>query len=365
MLQAITSFLTEFRARAPQLDGPKIERADPCGFCGSRKALQLSRADYWDLMEVDLVRCRDCGLIQVDPMLTAEATAIGCLALYRFQQSGESDRSRRRGLYRAFRRGIAFGMTLRLDGIKPTRVLEVGAGDGYFLKGLQYVFPSASYTCLDVVEEILEAMQQQHGFSTIASAVEDMNWKTLPKFDLVIARDILEHVTKPARALETLTNILVPGGTLFFITPNGWQDAWQMFSRWNVDHVRSEILINHVNYFDAISLREKIESFGLTIRKWYIYDLKTFFRGAGWKLIEQHKARVSSKRPAKQTIEQSGSLSTTFAVANRQPIPKSYESPLLRPLLMLYCWYKHTSFLRVNADTRVGEEIYCLAQKSS
>jgi hypothetical protein len=110
-------------------------------------------------------------------------------------------------------------------------------------------------------------------------------------------------------------------------------------------------------------LRKKIEGHGLKIRKWYIYDLKTFFRGAGWKLIDQHKARVSIRRSALETIETTKTLSSTFKVANQDTIPKAYSWSLLKPVLMLYCWYKHTSFVRVNADTRVGEEIFCLAEK--
>lgn len=364
MLQAFDGALTNFRARFPQLTGPAVQRKDACGFCDSLVGEKLAEADFWDLADVNLVRCSACGLMQVDPMLKPPVVSEGCLALYRYQQLGETERSRRRGLYRAFRHGVAFGVSLKMKGIEPKRVLEVGAGDGYFLKGVQYVFPRATYVGLDLVEEILEALKKEHGFETIYSALEDVDPATMGQFDLVVARDILEHVARPGLVLEKLTQMTCDSGYLFFITPNGWQDAWQMFSRWKVDRTRSELLINHVNYFDPTSLRARLESLNLKIDDWFIYNLKTFFRGAGWRLIEQHKARVSQKRSASETIAKSSNLTKTFAIAAEAAIPRAYRWTFLRPVLFFYCWYKHTPFLRVKPSARVGEEIFCLAQKS-
>lgn len=363
MLQRFSEPLIRFRSRAIQLDGPSIERQDKCGFCDSRNAYLLAKADYWNLQAVDLVRCQDCGLIQVDPMLTKQSTETGCLALYRFQHQGETERSRKRGLYRAFRRGVAFGVDLKIKGIAPKSVLEIGAGDGAFLKGLQYVFPKATYTCLDVVDEILQALKKQHGFESIHSTVEDIDPTTIGRFDLIVARDILEHVTKPGVAMKTMTEILSPGGHLFFITPNGWQDAWQMFSRWKVSKIKSELLINHVNYFDTISLRKQIDMLGLEICDWFNYDFKTFSRGAGWRLLEQHMARPSAQRSAINVIQKTESLQTAFQTASESPIPAAYTWLIARPFLMAYCWFKHTAFVRVDPAARVGEEIYCLARK--
>ncbi len=216
MLLPITGLLTRFRDHFPQLDGPTNVRQDSCGICGSHDSALLAKADYWDLAAVDLVRCRSCGLIQVDPMLTGPDAADGCLALYRHQHEGETDESRRRGLYRAFRHGVAFGANLRLKGITPQRVLEVGSGDGYFLKGLQYVFPGATFVCLDLVKEILEALKSEHHFETIHGALEEVDASKLGQFDLIIARDILEHVSQPGAVLATLATMIGPKGYFFF-----------------------------------------------------------------------------------------------------------------------------------------------------
>ena len=96
MLQAFDGVLTNFRGRFPQLNGPVVQRKDACGFCDSLVGEKLAEADFWDLAEVELVRCSACGLMQVDPMLKPPVVSEGCLALYRYQQMGETARSRRR-----------------------------------------------------------------------------------------------------------------------------------------------------------------------------------------------------------------------------------------------------------------------------
>jgi len=279
MLQPLTFLFTKFRSHYPSIEGDVVERTEPCGICGAMSCEQVAESDYWDLERTRLVKCTTCESMQIDPKLPDAAVQTGCLALYRLQQSGETSASRKRGFFRAFRKGVALGFTLKLSRIDPVRVLEVGSGDGYFLKGIQYVFPKAKFTCLDIVDEILDATSTVHGFESLCTSVENVSIKPRQKFDLVIARDILEHVNEPRRVLENLADLLVPGGYLYFITPNGKQDGWQLFFRWKKHKVAGELLINHVNYFDPMSLRNKLEKLGFILKKYYIYDLKQFFRG--------------------------------------------------------------------------------------
>lgn len=377
MFEQVSPHLKRFRMKFPVPGGEAVMRQDPCGMCGAVDAAKVSEIQYWDLADSQLVRCKSCGHMQLDPMLTGEVMTKGCLALYRHQQSGENSRSRRRGFFRAFRKGVAFGVTLRLMGIRPQRILEVGAGDAYFMIGLKYVFPDADCTCLDIVEEILEAIKTKHGFGTICSSLEKLSPEMLPqessggshkksdaKFDLIVARDILEHVEKPRQVIENLHSVLRPGGHLYFIVPNGWQDAWQSFSRWQVDRLKSELLINHVNYYDPESLKALLVELRFKIKKWYIYDLKTFSRGAGWRMIDRHKAAKSTARSADKVIASTESISSTMADAIKNPVPAVFSVSALRPLLMAYCWFKHTPLVRVRPEAYVGEEIFCLAEKT-
>lgn len=365
MLQILTPFYRMFRNQFQPLEGQSVEREDACGICGAKQGLLLAEADYWDLQRVRLVRCSKCHNAQLDPRLNEKSVETGCVALYRLQHQNETTASRRKGFYRAFRKGVAFATTLKLRGFKPSRILEVGSGDGYFLKGVQYVFPDANCSCLDVVKEILDATESVHGFTSYCSTVESFQVGASEKFDLIIARDILEHVNEPGKALRSLASSLNPNGLLYFITPNGLQDGWQLFSRWQKNHTAGELLINHVNYFDPASLKTFLNSIGLKILDFYIYDFKQFYRGAGWRLLEQHMSPASTKRSASEVIKSTPSLESTFQEAiYTNAIPRAFNLTVLKPVLMLYCWLKHIPKFRLGADAGVGEEIFSLSIKS-
>lgn len=81
------------------------------------QTIRLATADFWDLATTNLVRCTECGHAWLHPSLPPEVVEKGCLALYRMQMAGETDRSRRRGFLRSFRKGAAFGTHLWLRGL--------------------------------------------------------------------------------------------------------------------------------------------------------------------------------------------------------------------------------------------------------
>lgn len=365
MFQFLTPLYRNFRERYQPLTGPPVRRQEACGICGEWEAAELAQADFWDLQQVDLVRCSSCRNIQLDPMLQPSVVEKGCLALYRLQHQNETTGSRRRGFYRAFRKGVAFGTSLRIRGIEPRRILEVGSGDGYFLKGVQFVFPNAECACLDIVKEILDATEKVHGFASYCSALESFKVADHEKFDLIIARDILEHVSEPGNAIRNLAGALNNLGLLYFITPNGLQDGWQLFSRSKKHNEVGELLINHVNYFDPTSLKSFLQSVGFEVLEFYIYDFKQFYRGAGWRLIEQHMARRSARRSAAEVLQTTPSLEVTFQEAiDANAVPRVYRLQSFRLFLMLYCWLKHMPKFRLSAEAGVGEEIFALARIS-
>ena len=231
------------RGLPPRLEGRPVTRHEPCDFCGHHEAILLAKMDYWDLSEHDLVECSKCRLIQIDPMLTEENLALGCRAFYQFEKRQHGLGEIKRGCLRNFRKGISFAMELRALGMKPTRSLELGAGDAYFSRGLKYVFPELDVWCLDVVLEIRAQIERQHGFRTIAVAPEAMSPENAGTFDLVIGRDILEHVRKPQKVLQNVFSILRPGGVFHFITPNGYEDVW--FDLWLLETSTDSIRTSH------------------------------------------------------------------------------------------------------------------------
>lgn len=345
--------------------GPLEERRDPCGFCNSRQGYFVAKADYWDLAEVRYMRCPQCEMVQVDPMLNREITAKGCEAYYLREVRREGRKNLTKNRIRSFRKGVYFAWRLKRLGIKLQNVLEVGAGDGYFSRGVQLAFPEARYTCLDLVPEVLQQIRQTHGFNTLLGTPEELtSLSKNEKFDLIIARDIIEHVSLPAQVLENFAQSLISGGCLHIITPNGYEDIWTSYCHWKLKGESSEMLINHVNFFAPRELREKLESLGLKPLLWYMYDFNGTRWGRARKVSASQMSATSQKLSAEKTIQEAGRSTGPLEVKSSEVLDKWWVQPRHPWVTFLYCFWKEQRRFTLPADMGIGHEIFGLFQKS-
>jgi len=90
--------------------------------------------------------------------------------------------------------------------IQPSKVLDFGTGEGYFLEQLKKRgLTFKSLVGIDLREDALnEARLRNHSYEFIK--VDLFDWNIEHKsFDLVIASELLEHLEDPARFLERLS----------------------------------------------------------------------------------------------------------------------------------------------------------------
>ena len=121
--------------------GEIIERKENCRLCGEKRGMQIGLVDYWDISSNKLIKCTSCGLVQLDPMLTQEETAKGCLAYYIEESLRVSEKSQGKDLVRNFRRGVLFASFLKRKNYHPKEILELGPGSGYFSLGSMGLYP--------------------------------------------------------------------------------------------------------------------------------------------------------------------------------------------------------------------------------
>jgi len=336
---------------------------EPCRVCGELKGIRLAEVEYWDLRRSALVRCPACGHMQLDPMLTEEETAKGCLAYYLEESQRVSPREQERNRIRNFRRGVMFGFTLKRRGIVPARVLELGPGSGYFAAGLQFVFPDARVTVMDVNADVLAFNAGHHGYETIRQIPDKVEEDLIGLFDLVIARDILEHVSDIAAAISNIGRYLVTGGLFHFITPNGREDAWKHILAARLGRQPSELLINHVNYFDGAGLKKLLEEKGFTVLSYYTYTFKFFLRGNGWRKNPKLMSPHSTQRSAGQLIRDHEETSPAFGASKEEILKKWYIRRGAKKITYLYSIYQHCPILRADPGMNIGHEIYGLFRK--
>jgi len=339
------------------LEGTRVQRHDPCGFCQSRDAETLAAVDYWDLSENKIVKCLNCGQMQLDPMLTREQMELGCKAWYIDQQIHTDIHGQKKGFKGAFRRGVAFAVLLKKKKIFPRTMLELGAGDGYFARGLQYVFPQLKVTCVDIVPEVMDYLENHHGFSTIRAELESLNAQEHGTYDLVVARDVLEHTSQPMTVFKNIHQVLNSDGYFHMVSPNGFEDMWGFYARNQLSKKPAELLINHVSYFDPYSLKLLLKPY-FDFETWCIQDLKGVLkRGVGRAVIAEVACAPSIKRSVQKTLEQETQLNQLLSITPEEVLktPSGYA---------MWADFKENKRLTLNADTGVGRNIFALLRRT-
>ena len=125
-----------------------------------------------------------------------------------------------------------------LSSIKPGNFLEIGPGDGSLLRKIR----SLGWNAFGV-----DLGDYAKGFQVVSSSDQ------LPaglKFDVIVFRDVLEHVADPSEVLEHYLSYLTDDAILFVSVP--WSEskrAKQLSCDWEM--VRP---LGHLNYFSIKSL---------------------------------------------------------------------------------------------------------------
>jgi len=340
-----------------QFSGESVTRSEPCRICRSATGTKIGVTDYWDLKTSDVVRCEQCGLIQLDPMLTDGETAEGCLAYYVEESLRSGSAEQFKNCERNFRRGVLFGYKLKSRKIVPRHVLELGPGSGYFAAGLQFVFPETEVTVMDINPDVLRLNHEQHGFKTIAGVADQMNPGLAGCFDLVIARDIMEHVSDISAMLKNVSACLKPGGAFHFITPNGREDVWKHYLTARFTGKPSELLINHVNYFDGSGLKILLEQNELFPVQYFTFTFKTTRRGLGWKMNRKLMSPVSVKRQSAEFSREKVHHLQQVSYNKAEILGKWYIRPGAKWITRLFALLHHFTMIRISPVHNIGHEI--------
>lgn len=166
----------------------------------------------------DFVKCRHCGLLHVNPQLTAETQD----SIYKKSKTAEYwikvQKKTKEQTWNAEKKYLPALQELRRIYPQGGKLLDVGCSIGQFLtlarddgwkvQGIELNADAATIARRDYGLSILEQKIEEAGF-------ED------GEFDVVTLWGVFEHLTDPSGMLKTIRRILKKGGLALFFVPNG------------------------------------------------------------------------------------------------------------------------------------------------
>jgi SAM-dependent methyltransferase len=149
---------------------------------------------------------------------------------------------------------------LRSHGVPPGgRVLDVGAGYGFFLEAAE----KAGYQTdgMEISEHAAEQARQRIKGRVVQQGAEEPFPFADGEFDAVTLLDVIEHLQDYDTALASCRRVLKPGGKLFVITLNAHSLARPLLGKrwaWYQDPT-------HIHMFTPRMLREGLTGAGLEV----------------------------------------------------------------------------------------------------
>ena len=233
--------------------GVRVVEAAACPLCGASGRVRYSqlRDRSWSAPGTWSFReCVACGHLWLDPCPVAEEIGRLYASYYThgvergspLQGDGFWPRCRRGVLEAYGYRGLAHDSTERFLGqalrfVPPVweeceeivhsvtgpprgRLLDIGCGDGYFLR----IMRDLGWTVQGLEPDPkAAAFARAHGLDIIQSPIEAASLAP-NAFDVITTSHVIEHVLEPVAFLSVARRVLKPNGILYVFTPNA--ESW-------------------------------------------------------------------------------------------------------------------------------------------
>ena len=222
-----------------------------CVICNGNNLEHFAKLDYFEAK-----KCKDCGMISTNPHLT-EAGLLEYYENYLTDRLSNVDPQEKILLEQ---RNLTYLIDRNwiLKFIDNGKVLDVGCSGGQFLN----IFDPKKWERLgvDVSKEDFDFAKSNYDIDVKVGFLPNMDIDE--KFDLVMLRGVIEHISKPIEFLQKCYELLKPGGYLFITAaPAGDSFAFDVYrEKW--------ILFNpveHLHFFTVDLLDKKLQDFGLKL----------------------------------------------------------------------------------------------------
>ncbi|OIQ00694.1 MAG: hypothetical protein AUK35_02280 [Zetaproteobacteria bacterium CG2_30_46_52] len=231
-----------------------------CNFCGSDKHQKLfSKQGSLSAHMFQIVACADCGLVFVNPRLTTQQVADLYQQAY-FQGDGfDGSVHYEQSIASEAESNDAERALSRISSLYPAtaKILEIGPGmggfmqlaknRGYAVQGLEL----SDYAAKQLQARGLDVLQGSLPTSALAAQ----------SFDVIVAVEVIEHVTDPMTFFKEVNRLLKPGGLFYYETGNvACENAKTLGADW--DYIMPE---GHLYYFSPQIMGEYLAASGFAV----------------------------------------------------------------------------------------------------
>ncbi|MCX5884384.1 MAG: class I SAM-dependent methyltransferase [Proteobacteria bacterium] len=250
-----------------------------CPICGNNEcSTQFANIAYKDKGLYNMIRCKGCGVLFADPFPSEKI--LNQIYQELVHDSGYQDRHMERAVKWNIKNRFIPHLKLIEEYIKPGSLLDLGCGEGRFLKVAQER-AWVPYG-IELSEPMARKAREVYGLENIKTGNLDFLDYPDESFDVVTFIHCLEHLTKPIRALEEAFRVIRKKGfvyiavptfnyrayrNMFFIPSNLRTKIFRILSQisppthiWIFSVPPLKILLNKVGF----SLVKKIDGYGAT-----------------------------------------------------------------------------------------------------
>ncbi len=192
-----------------------------CALCGaSEEEVVAEGYDYeykTTARKFTYVRCKQCDLVY----LSQRPTESELRTIYPPEYYAYSDIETTKGIVALLRERMEakkVAQYKKLIGRGKKRILDVGCGDGRFMKVIRkYGYPEWEIEGFDINKRAI-AKAKAEGMIVQQARLEE--YTTKKKFDLIISLQVIEHLSNPLKAMKKMNGFLKEGGLCVIETPN-------------------------------------------------------------------------------------------------------------------------------------------------
>lgn len=283
----IAPHLEEFQRRGSPVIATELVPA--CPVCGESQTAEFARGYDYELQTCAnlwrFVQCSSCEHVWLNPRpALAELGVIYPPTYYAYNYSGINRIARDAKALLDRRKMMKI---LRSCAKRPETYLDVGCGDGRFLKVLETLgVPRTGLYGLELDQHVVNRLRDQSYGGVFCERVEDAAGIPEGRIDLATMFHVIEHVDNPSAVVRRLYQWLSPGGIFALETPNLDSLDARIFhsSYWGGYHIP-----RHWNLFTPSTITRLLTDNGLDVlalffqtgHSFWMYSLHHFVRYQG------------------------------------------------------------------------------------